>query len=546
MSRLGVGLASRSCLDCVLLIPFPVERGQSSCDCRIRKVKCDEGKPSCRRCLSTGRVCDGYGVWGGGGKFCGENQARSPSDPNLKSPTHDNSPSPGNISVLVISATEEESLDWLRCRIVTKLPGSFISGFWTTLLLQASLSEPAVMHAVLALTSVHRGGILEDDNQMNSDTRLETLQQFSLQHYIKAIKGLQTLNSMKEKTTIRTALIACIVFVSIDFLRGHFTTALIHLQNGLKLLGETEAVCYRSGKVLLLRPGRESIDDWIGEAFCRLYIQVQLFKQPHQSSYLLLRTVDPILPGDSFNSFKEAWHLIEWLLNQTFYLSRLARDHQTNSAHSPHVLAMLEHQKRVQAALEQWLITYETSKTTLQAIELPEGKIPYALLHTYHTMADIMACICLCPGDEGVFDSYTYKFVKIVGNLTDLFKGRLGDIRVPEPTSHPFTMASSIIDMGCIPPLYYTVCSSLFSFSFFHQNSGLPKYFSSKYLKVVMLPRGISLYFPPVQDKTNSLLSRPSSVESTASGSKRSAPSNQLSTGRESGMQKSWPRFREK
>lgn len=28
--------------------------------CRIRKVKCDEAKPSCTKCISTGRTCDGY------------------------------------------------------------------------------------------------------------------------------------------------------------------------------------------------------------------------------------------------------------------------------------------------------------------------------------------------------------------------------------------------------------------------------------------------------------------------------------------------------
>jgi hypothetical protein len=27
---------------------------------RIRRIKCDEGKPSCFRCTSTGRKCDGY------------------------------------------------------------------------------------------------------------------------------------------------------------------------------------------------------------------------------------------------------------------------------------------------------------------------------------------------------------------------------------------------------------------------------------------------------------------------------------------------------
>ncbi|KAJ2973573.1 hypothetical protein NQ176_g6530 [Zarea fungicola] len=28
--------------------------------CRIRRVKCDEGKPMCKRCITSGRMCDGY------------------------------------------------------------------------------------------------------------------------------------------------------------------------------------------------------------------------------------------------------------------------------------------------------------------------------------------------------------------------------------------------------------------------------------------------------------------------------------------------------
>ena len=30
--------------------------------CKIRRVKCDEARPNCVRCTSTGRRCDGYGT----------------------------------------------------------------------------------------------------------------------------------------------------------------------------------------------------------------------------------------------------------------------------------------------------------------------------------------------------------------------------------------------------------------------------------------------------------------------------------------------------
>ncbi|KAH4069175.1 hypothetical protein HBH98_012240 [Parastagonospora nodorum] len=38
-------------------------KNRSGCKtCKIRKVKCDEEKPFCKRCTSTGRTCDGYDV----------------------------------------------------------------------------------------------------------------------------------------------------------------------------------------------------------------------------------------------------------------------------------------------------------------------------------------------------------------------------------------------------------------------------------------------------------------------------------------------------
>jgi hypothetical protein len=34
---------------------------------RARRIRCDETFPACYRCVSSGRICDGYGIWGGGG-----------------------------------------------------------------------------------------------------------------------------------------------------------------------------------------------------------------------------------------------------------------------------------------------------------------------------------------------------------------------------------------------------------------------------------------------------------------------------------------------
>lgn len=57
-------------------VSFPghISRPQLTHGYRIRKVKCDEGRPACERCVTTGRVCDGYGIWGGGGNSYGNRQ----------------------------------------------------------------------------------------------------------------------------------------------------------------------------------------------------------------------------------------------------------------------------------------------------------------------------------------------------------------------------------------------------------------------------------------------------------------------------------------
>ncbi|RDW74905.1 hypothetical protein BP6252_06047 [Coleophoma cylindrospora] len=40
---------------------MPMTKTKTGCmTCKIRRVKCDEGKPACKKCVSTGRVCDGY------------------------------------------------------------------------------------------------------------------------------------------------------------------------------------------------------------------------------------------------------------------------------------------------------------------------------------------------------------------------------------------------------------------------------------------------------------------------------------------------------
>lgn len=107
----------------------------------------------CDRCLSTGRVCDGYGIWGGGGNNYGSRQRL------LASADRRITHSGPSTQFAFIPGTKEERahIEWFELRTVKKIPGPFPLGFWQTdNILQICVAEPAVFHALLTLTSVHQ------------------------------------------------------------------------------------------------------------------------------------------------------------------------------------------------------------------------------------------------------------------------------------------------------------------------------------------------------------------------------------------------------
>ena len=418
---------------------------------RIRKVKCDEGHPACHRCISTGRVCDGYGIWGGGGNFYSHRRRLTGSKDSRVVPRP-----PASVSVLASGTEENGYFEWFKCRTAVKLPGSFVSSFWNTLLFQASLNEPAVLHAVLALSSVHKRGAINADGQRKTNNIPNEQEQFMLQHYVKAISHLQPHFSIKDRASFRVALITCVVFVCFEFLRGHFKTAQIHLQNGLKILEEMQMLSNGNDGILRLKPCRESTDDWIVEAFSRLHLQVELFKHAYQHSCLVLQAAGSETPALVFHSINEAWQQMERLLNKVFHLNHQGRQQAVSECESlRHPLALLEHQQRIRTELARWLDMYEAFKKALQGHRSAEEEKGYQLLCMYHTMANIMADTCLRPSDESIFDSHTNQFVLLIRQLANFWTAASTTSPVQALPGHLMDMSRSIVDVGWIPLLYY-------------------------------------------------------------------------------------------
>ncbi|KAL4885674.1 hypothetical protein BJY04DRAFT_214463 [Aspergillus karnatakaensis] len=443
------------------------KRVKSGCQtCKIRKVKCDEHFPVCHRCLSTGRVCDGYGVWGGGGNLYWRRQSSNTPRDILEYPPL------ACISTLAASTDELASFDWFKGRTIIKLPGSYLSDFWTKNLLQASHSEQAVWHAIMALSFTHRVGFVKTNSV--PATKLE---QSTLRHLIKAVRHLSPHFTIKDKSSFRVVLIVCLVFVVLDLLRGHFVSAQVHLRNGLNILAEAQSAEEKCNSTKAIQGSQEPIDVSIGEAFFRLHTQVQLLQHIQRPQPCILSS--PLQPPPSpkeppkFTSYTAVWRSLDHLMNEIFRLSTLARQIPSK----PSTYRLTSHRDRIKQGLDAWKTNYITSLPTLHlsiTSEVAEAKAKvHGLVSSYHTMLTIMTETSLHQHSESVFDRYTPLFVDILNYLSHVYTMMSRDPNYPDspfvtpsidnsngnPKPHWIgrcDMAHTIIDVGWMIPLFYT------------------------------------------------------------------------------------------
>ncbi|KAL8690533.1 MAG: hypothetical protein Q9224_004384 [Gallowayella concinna] len=195
----------------------------------VRRVKCDESKPSCVRCTSTGRKCDGYAlVPESKSRRKGTKATASDSVTLLK-----RSSSP--VFELFENDAERRSFSFFKDRTLVEISGYFPSDFWERLVPLASFHEPALKHAVIALASLHERYEKGDRSVLKSNKDIAE-GGFALQQYNKAIRCLIKPSGSVSKPALDTSLVACVLFACFESLRGHHGSALSHIHSGTQIL----------------------------------------------------------------------------------------------------------------------------------------------------------------------------------------------------------------------------------------------------------------------------------------------------------------------
>ncbi|KAF3029489.1 hypothetical protein E8E15_010723 [Penicillium rubens] len=331
-------------------------KSRSGCKtCKIRRVKCDEEKPSCLRCSTTGRKC-GY-----------EDRGASllAASPFALAPGH--APSSQNAG-----RRERRAFEYYFQHVSQHLAGGMNVDFWTGVVPQICRSEPAVWDAMIAISTFVSSQI----QRGNADP------------YI--------------------SLISCALFICVETIQGHMEQALELYRQGIALILGLRAQIGHGGvsssKAVLLERS-------IVPLFLRLGTSSLTISGTEFPIEILAFVETDTSVG--FASVDSARTVMSALAAEVILFEREANLHLravgSASAVSPEMVAKKE---ALRARLTEWHRAY----TNLCQSSGPVPTVPVypePILLAYHAAALVYVTGCLRQ-QETVFDVHFADFVTIV------------------------------------------------------------------------------------------------------------------------------------
>ncbi|KAK5065819.1 hypothetical protein LTR69_003369 [Exophiala sideris] len=359
---------------------------------RIRKVKCDEAEPCCKRCTSTGRKCDGY---------------FKPQDDNLSLESN-------RLTTNGSSGDEDRAFAFFGQMAGPALSGHSESYFWTNVVMQLSHREPAVRHAVVAVSSLY-----EKFQDVVKTPISAPANPLALRHYNAAIKELR---STRDETVV---LVVCALFICIEFLQGNHQSAIEHCRSGILVLNKADT------SLVWAR-------DHLVPMFCRIGL-FPFFFGCTASSFPSVAGLDPI-SSTCFSSITDAQSTLDVILSTSIRFIRNSDSYRLGELrHTTIPTWIREKQDSLVISLNEWRCAFSEFRTS--NIDL----LTCCLLQMKFLVVQIWVNVAL-DKSEMVYDQHIDKFQSIIDLAS---QASLSRSQAPRPRP------SFIFDMGFTPLLYF-------------------------------------------------------------------------------------------
>ena len=357
----------------------PKRRGKACITCKIRRVRCDLSRPSCQRCLSTGRKCDGY--------------------PTVEPKKLDHDAPVALLIVMerpVPSHCDYAALTAFQFFIQVCAPGLLNYGsqqFWNELVLQACFVDESIKHLTIAAS------------RLGSHRMLKICEESAdwdpvyLSHYGKALKLL----SQSQNPDPAFLLMAFLLLILCDEYQKNSFAALQHLIAGRKILAT-----YQPGRQL--RGQSDAIEE-LGPIFARLELQTgELYSQIRPLSdkwkvdkgrkTWLLGDIQHYAPADNTEG---RWTTVDEAVHSLQAITFECTSQEVDGAPPPtrfHTVPNLT------TRLNTWLDQYTLLETTIHPKPTVTNPTDLYVLRTYHLCINVLSR-CEPFKQETAFDAYS-------------------------------------------------------------------------------------------------------------------------------------------
>ncbi|TVY22458.1 hypothetical protein LHYA1_G009072 [Lachnellula hyalina] len=215
---------------------------------------------------------------------------------------------------------------------------SYISqSIWQTLLLQAGQDQDFVRHAIIAIGGLSRSMKLKElertGEESPSDPNAAFLYEFALLQYNQFLAGTKThIAVAKRDQGRRLAMISCLLVVCIESMQLHHQSALLHSQQGFKLIEELKndndtPDHWNSGGISPSAPN--IIEDELLQQFDRMELQVlALYDTRMGEQHQILKDEGNSFVRnmpEAFVNIDDARQYLELIMRRTFHFMAYAQ-----------------------------------------------------------------------------------------------------------------------------------------------------------------------------------------------------------------------------
>ncbi|EYB23329.1 hypothetical protein FG05_11358 [Fusarium graminearum] len=387
--------------------------------CKKRRVKCDEGKPTCASCTNGDFVCDGY-----------ETALSTVLWAPVQTP-HRNHPSLAPPVIPGLTSQSVPYLDAFRFQIASELSGSFYMDFCQGSILVGTHQDGSICQLALALGALTLA-IADDARETKQHivhARPSSLRPWgvttikngnhaaSLKHYMKGVSSLRDrLRVDPARIPVRTILITTILMALYEILQGNYKSVDAMLRTITNLLHDH----HDNPMQAELNVG--SVEELVSiqHTFTCFSIMSQYsrkFTSPWPT-FMSMKTASDIEPP-TFAVDLPTTILARWRFFNSGALAYIGQAHGVAMSKTPDLTASFEHQGQIlRSQAELWAQTIEAY---LEDDPASEHAHNLYLLKIHCDLIQIQLVCCLDLSDLS-YDSFGSRFIGILDNCVEWLK----------------------------------------------------------------------------------------------------------------------------